>query len=90
LINVEIKDYAIHLAMDFMDNLNCAIIPFDEFILEFDHCFTDDEREYCGFLYNIIVDEDSSFKESLITLLKKYPNDAALGGAIRKLYNGSN
>ena len=74
LNNMEIKDHAIHLAVEFMDKLAPgSTYSFDEFMCEFDHAMTEDE--------------EASFKDSLIAMLKKYPNDADLGEAIRKLYN---
>jgi hypothetical protein len=88
LNNMEIKDHAIHLAVEFMDKLAPgSTYSFDEFMCEFDHAMTEDERSLCSFLLSIIVDEEAGFKDSLIAMLKKYPNDADLGEAIRKLYN---
>jgi len=88
LNNMEIKDHAIHIAVEFMDNIAPgSTYSFDEFMVEFDHAMTEDERSLCSFLLSIIVDEEANFKESLVSMLKKYPNDADLGGAIRKLYN---
>ena len=44
LNNMEIKDHAIHLAVEFMDKLAPgSTYSFDEFMCEFDHAMTEDE-----------------------------------------------
>ena len=38
-------------------------------------------------LLEVILDDCNDFKESLLNLIKKYPNDGDLGENVRKLYN---
>ena len=78
------------MALDFMNNLAPkAKLSLDEFLAEYSDRITDDEKDYGYFLLDTIWNdlEHNNFKESLIELIKKYPNDTDLGEAVRRMYN---
>ena len=78
------------MALDFMNNLAPkAKLSLDEFLSEYSNKITDDEKDYGYFLLDTIWNdlEHSNFKESLIELIEKYPNDTDLGESVRRMYN---
>jgi len=84
------KRDAVDMALDFMNNLAPkAKLSLDEFLAEYSDRITDDEKDYGYFLLDTIWNdlEHNNFKESLIELIKKYPNDTDLGEAVRRMYN---
>ena len=84
------KRDAVDMALDFMNNLAPKVkLSLDEFLAEYSDRITDDEKDYGYFLLDTIWNdlEHSNFKESLIELIEKYPNDTALGEAVRRMYN---
>ena len=84
------KRDAVDMALDFMNNLAPkAKLSLDEFLSEYSDRITIDEKDYGYFLLDTIWNdlEHSNFKESLIELIEKYPNDTALGEAVRRMYN---
>ena len=84
------KRDAVDMALDFMNNLAPkAKLSLDEFLSEYSNKITDDEKDYGYFLLDTIWNdlEHSNFKESLIELIEKYPNDTDLGEAVRRMYN---
>ena len=79
---------AVEEALVFME----TIIPdkdlsLDEFLCEYDRFMNAEERAWGQELLNTILDDCDDFKESLLNLIKKYPNDSDLGENVRKLYN---
>jgi len=79
---------AVEEALIFME----TIIPnkslsLDEFLCEYDRFMNTEESAWGYFLLEIILNDCEDFKESLLNLMNKYPNDASLGENIRKLYN---
>jgi hypothetical protein len=84
------KRDAVDMALDFMHNLAPqARLSLDEFLTEYGDRITTDEKDYGYFLLDAIWNdlENNKFKESLIELIEKYPNDADLGEAVRRMYN---
>ena len=84
------KRDAVDMALDFMNSLAPkAKLSLDEFLAEYSDRITDDEKDYGYFLLDTIWNdlEHSNFKESLIELIEKYPNDTDLGEAVRRMYN---
>ena len=84
------KRDAVDMALDFMNNLAPkAKLSLDEFLAEYSDRITNDEKDYGYFLLDTIWNdlEHSNFKESLIELIEKYPNDTDLGEAVRRMYN---
>ena len=79
---------AIEEALEFMDtimpNKNMSL---DEFLCEYGRFMNPEEYAWGQEILNNILDECNDFKESLINLMKKYPNDAVLGEQVRRLYN---
>ena len=79
---------AVEEALIFME----TIVPdqnlsLDEFLCEYDRFMNPEETAWGQHLLEVILNECGDFKESLINLIKKYPNDADLGENVRKLYN---
>ncbi len=79
---------AVEEALEFMD----AIIPdqslsLDEFMCEYARFMNPEEFAWGQKLLEVILDDCNDFKESLLNLICKYPNDQDLGENIRKLYN---
>tara|TARA_R100000656_G_scaffold118343_1_gene91958 strand:- start:364 stop:621 length:258 start_codon:yes stop_codon:yes gene_type:complete len=79
---------AIEEALEFME----AIVPdknlsLDEFLAEYARFMNPEEFALGQYLLDTILDECTDYKESLINLIKKYPNDQDLGSNVRKLYN---
>tara|TARA_Y100001951_G_C11114301_1_gene169234 strand:- start:295 stop:552 length:258 start_codon:yes stop_codon:yes gene_type:complete len=79
---------AVEEALLFME----TIVPdknlsLDEFLCEYDRFMNAEERAWGQELLDTILDECNDYKESLVNLIKKYPNDADLGENVRKLYN---
>ena len=84
------KRDALDMARDFMNNLAPkAQLGVVEFLEEYANKLTNDEKDYGYFLVDTIWNdlENDKFKESLIELIKKYPNDTDLGEAVRRMYN---
>ena len=84
------KRDAVDMALDFMHNLAPqARLSLDEFLVEYGDRIPTDERDYGYFLLDTIWNdlEHNNFKESLIELIEKYPNDADLGESVRRMYN---
>tara|TARA_R100000750_G_C2316673_1_gene84679 strand:- start:14 stop:271 length:258 start_codon:yes stop_codon:yes gene_type:complete len=79
---------AVEEALLFME----TIVPdknlsLDEFLCEYDRFMNAEERAWGQELLDTILDECNDYKESLVNLIRKYPNDADLGENVRKLYN---
>jgi len=79
---------AVEEALLFME----TIVPdknlsLDEFLCEYDRFMNAEERAWGQELLDTILDECNDYKESLVNLIRKYPNDAVLGDNVRKLYN---
>ena len=84
------KRDALDMALDFMNNLAPkARLSLDGFLKEYADKLTEEEKDYGYFLLDTIWNdlENDKFKESLIELIVKYPNDADLGEAVRRMYN---
>ena len=78
------------MALDFMHNLAPqARLSLDEFLTEYSDRISNEEKDYGYFLLDTIWNdlEHCNFKESLIELIGKYPNDSDLGEAVRRMYN---
>jgi|TARA_R100001530_G_scaffold23595_1_gene19252 hypothetical protein len=79
---------AVEEALEFMEtimpNKNLSL---DEFLCEYGRFMSPDEFGWGQHLLEVILDDCSNFKESLIRLIKNYPNDSDLGENVRKLYN---
>ena len=79
---------AVEEALLFME----TIVPdknlsLDEFLCEYDRFMNAEERAWGQELLDTILDECNDYKESLVNLIRKYPNDADLCENVRKLYN---
>ena len=84
------KRDAVDMALDFMHNLAPqARLSLDEFLTEYSDRISNEEKDYGYFLLDTIWNdlEHCNFKESLIELIGKYPNDSDLGEAVRRMYN---
>ena len=82
------KEKAIKLSLDFMDILAPGEeLPFDKFLYDYSGMLTEPEREYGKILLKAMKNEEKSLKETLLSYIEKYPNDAKLGEAVRKMYN---
>ena len=84
------KRDALDMALDFMNNLAPKVrLGLVDFLEKYADKLTDDEKDYGYFLVDTIWNdiESDKFKESLIELIKKYPNDTDLGEAVRRMYN---
>ena len=79
---------AVEEALDFME----VIVPgkslsLDEFMCEYARFMNPEEYAWGQYLLEIILNDCNDFKESLLSLIYKYPNDQDLGENVRKLYN---
>ena len=79
---------AIEEALLFMETIMPSKnMSLDAFLCEYERLMNPEERAWGRELLEVILDECGDFKQSLINLIKKYPNDADLGENVRKLYN---
>ena len=79
---------AVEEALIFMDTIMPDMnLSLDEFLCEYDRFMNPEEAAWGQRLLEVILNECGDFKDSLINLIKKYPNDADLGENVRKLYN---
>ena len=79
---------AVEEALLFMETIMPDMsLSLDEFLSEYDRFMNAEERAWGQELLDTILDECNDYKESLINLIRKYPNDADLGENVRKLYN---
>ena len=79
---------AVEEALEFMETIMPDMsLSLDEFLCEYDRFMNPEEQAWGQRLLEVILNECGDFKESLINLIKKYPNDADLGENVRKLYN---
>ena len=79
---------AVEEALIFMETIMPnKTLSLDEFLCEYDRFMNVEERAWGRELLETILDDCNDYKESLINLIKKYPNDSDLGENVRKLYN---
>tara|TARA_R110002051_G_scaffold296206_1_gene362241 strand:+ start:46 stop:303 length:258 start_codon:yes stop_codon:yes gene_type:complete len=79
---------AIEEALIFMETIKPGkTLSLDEFLCEYDRFMNGEERAWGQELLETILDDCNNYKESLINLINKYPNDSDLGENVRKLYN---
>ena len=79
---------AVEEALIFMETIMPDMnLSLDEFLCEYDRFMNPEEAAWGQRLLEVILNECGDFKDSLINLIKKYPNDADLGENVRKLYN---
>ena len=79
---------AVEEALEFMETIMPDMnLSLDEFISEYSRFMNPEEVAWGQRLLEVILNECGDFKDSLINLIKKYPNDADLGENVRKLYN---
>ena len=79
---------AIEEALEFMETiLPDKTLSLDEFLCEYGRFMNPEEQAWGQHLLDVILNDCEDFKESLVNLIKRYPNDADLGENVRKLYN---
>tara|TARA_R100000963_G_C4635985_1_gene100093 strand:- start:749 stop:1006 length:258 start_codon:yes stop_codon:yes gene_type:complete len=79
---------AVEEALEFMETIVPGeTLSLDEFICEYSRFMNPEEYAWGQKLLEVILDDCNDFKESLLNLIKKYPNDGDLGENVRKLYN---
>lgn len=79
---------AVEEALEFME----TVVPdkslsLDEFMCEYSRFMNPEEFAWGQKLLEVILDDCNDYKESLVNLMCKYPNDQELGENVRKLYN---
>ena len=79
---------AIEEALIFMETIMPnKTLSLDEFLCEYSRFMNPEEFAWGQKLLEMILDECNDYKESLLNLIRKYPNDQDLGENVRKLYN---
>tara|TARA_R100000656_G_scaffold99276_1_gene72044 strand:+ start:476 stop:733 length:258 start_codon:yes stop_codon:yes gene_type:complete len=79
---------AIEEALEFMETIMPGkTLSLDEFLCEYGRFMNPEEFAWGQKILEVILDDCGDFKQSLINLIKKYPNDSDLGENVRKLYN---
>jgi len=79
---------AIEEALEFMETIMPnKTLSLDEFLCEYSRFMNPEEFAWGQKLLEMILDECNDYKESLLNLIRKYPNDQDLGENVRKLYN---
>ena len=79
---------AVEEALEFMETIMPDMnLSLDEFLCEYDRFMNPEEFAWGQKILEVILDDCGNFKQSLVNLIKKYPNDSDLGENVRKLYN---
>ena len=84
MTRIEAVEEALLFMETIMPDMNLSL---DEFLSEYDRFMNPEEQAWGQELLDTILDECNDYKESLVNLIRKYPNDADLGENVRKLYN---
>mgnify|MGYP003659307638 CR=1 FL=1 len=79
---------AVEEALVFMETIMPnKTLSLDEFLCEYSRFMNPEEQAWGQHLLYVILNDCEDFKESLVNLICKYPNDQDLGENVRKLYN---